>query len=285
MSAHPQLPKMMHCYRLQLTDDARIDPLWEALEQMGLIPLYTTAEPGLLQELILQAEEGIPLTPLLEHPEIISITSYELPSIDWNEQWACHAPHYREGLLVIDLAAEGLQSDDVPLYREQIILQPGGGFGDLSHPTTRMTLQLMAKYSPADLVIDIGCGSGILTLAAIALGAKRCYGIDIDTVALEHAKHNSVLNDMAEKTSFFLPAACPTPDKNSEPLIVMNMISSEQKLAWHSLPQLHRCRGVTIISGLLAQEAEAFKKQCKLWRWRIIDSIIYEGWLAYSCQR
>lgn len=140
-----------------------------------------------------------------------------------------------------------------------------------------MALQLMARYSPADLVIDIGCGSGILTLAAIALGAKKGYGIDIDAIALDHAARNSVLNDMAEKSSFFLPAACPAPAADSAPLIVMNMISSEQKLAWHSLPQLHSCRGATIVSGLLAKEAAAFEKQCALWCWRITDTITSEA--------
>lgn len=275
----------MRCYRLLLTADAQIDLLWEILEQLGAAPLYTAAEPGMLQELIFQAADGFTMIPLSGRAEVVSITPFELPEIDWNEQWACHAPHYSEGLLVIDLAAEGLHSGEGSLFRKQIILEPGGGFGDLSHPTTRMALQLMARHSPADLVIDIGCGSGILTLAGIALGAKKGYGIDIDAIALDHAARNSALNDMAEKSSFFLPAACPAPPIDSEPLIVMNMISSEQKIAWHSLPQLHSSRGATVVSGLLAQEAASFEKQCTLWRWRIIDAITSEGWLACSCQR
>ena len=103
----------------------------------------------------------------------------------WEKQWELFAPNFKNGKAHIDLTPYGCP--------EILQLYPGPGFGDLSHPTTRIVLELMQPYIQNHAVLDIGCGSGILSLAAAAMGASEVYGYDIDPEAVEHAKKNATL--------------------------------------------------------------------------------------------
>ncbi|HUQ27416.1 MAG TPA: 50S ribosomal protein L11 methyltransferase [Usitatibacter sp.] len=79
-----------------------------------------------------------------------------------------------------------------------IVLDPGAAFGTGSHATTRMCLAwLEANVREADTVLDYGCGSGILGIAALKLGASRAMGVDVDPLALEAARYNSQRNAVA----------------------------------------------------------------------------------------
>ena len=113
---------------------------------------------------------------------------------------------YRDGLLHIDL--HDFSHDMQPsFWPEALKLKPGPGFGDLSHPSTRLVLKLMAKRIEGKAVLDVGCGSGILALAALSMGAASVCGIDIDQEALMHAEVNARLNDMQDAIKFVLPEA------------------------------------------------------------------------------
>jgi ribosomal protein L11 methyltransferase len=97
-------------------------------------------------------------------------------------------------------------------------------------------------------VIDIGCGSGVLSIAAKLSGASDVMGIDIDEEAIAHAKRNSALNNL---NCFFGKTL---PHVPTSPLILMNMISSEQSIAWNSLPKFP---GATlIVSGYPLEEED-----------------------------
>src|SRR5262245_847391 len=133
-------------------------------------------------------------------------------SVDWAQQWAEFAPHFENGLSTVSLDPY-----------ENLKLAPGAGFGDLSHPTTRLMLQVMKSRSDGQIVLDIGCG--ILTLAASRMGADHAHGIDIDPLALEHAEKNQTLNHL-EGVSFSYTW------KKNPTLVLMNMIYSEQEVAW-----------------------------------------------------
>ena len=79
-----------------------------------------------------------------------------------------------------------------------IVLDPGAAFGTGSHPTTRLCLEWLERnVAPGDSVLDYGCGSGILGIAALKLGAASAVGVDIDPLALEAARYNSRQNEVA----------------------------------------------------------------------------------------
>ena len=79
-----------------------------------------------------------------------------------------------------------------------VVLDPGAAFGTGSHPTTRLCLAWLEREVRAgDTVLDYGCGSGILAIAAMKLGAARAFGVDVDPLALEAARYNAQRNDVA----------------------------------------------------------------------------------------
>jgi ribosomal protein L11 methyltransferase len=197
--------------------------------------------------------------------------------IDWNEQWANHCPYYKDGELMLDLIAHNFAPQDrAPAI---VRLKPGPGFGDLSHPTTNLCLKFLGELAYGKTVIDIGCGSGILTLAAAALGAKKAIGIDIEPEALSHAAENSLYNGLEKKTLFCLPESMPAV-ADDDLLIVMNMITSEQKIAWHSLPSLHQKKAFVIVSGMLTREKASYLIEVQSRGWILKKSLKQQSWLA-----
>lgn len=167
--------------------------------------------------------------------------------IDWKEQSELHSPFYKNGVIEF----EGLK------------LIAGHGFGDLSHPTTRLTLSLMKDLSGT--VYDIGCGNGILAAAACHRGAKIVYAWDIDQGALELAKENSRLNQL---NILFEPI------KKADTVLI-NMIFSEQKEALKGV-----LADKIVSSGILKEERESYLDFMK--NYRLIEEVEECGWLAFS---
>ncbi len=180
--------------------------------------------------------------------------------IDWEAQWASFAPGFKDGLLQIGA----------------VKLKPGPGFGDLSHPTTKLTLDLLKPLVKGKKVLDIGSGSGILSLVSYSLGANEVVGVDIELAAIEHAKMNAELN------GFFIQFSLPSIELPPflEGVIAMNMISSEQESAWKSLPRLEIFSGDLVISGLLKEEEAHAKHRFKERGWQHVKTKQSKEWIA-----
>ncbi len=181
--------------------------------------------------------------------------------VDWEEQWALFAPNFREGFAHVELGKEA------PLK-----LKAGPGFGDLSHPTTRLCLDsLKRNIRQDDTVLDIGCGSGILSLAAAQLGAKSVFGLDIDPEAIQHARENQKANQLKAQFGHKLPLTFrPT-------LILMNMIQSEQKVAWsYDFPSAR-----VITSGILSSQRSDYLSLTTLWGWTLLEESEEDSWLSF----
>jgi ribosomal protein L11 methyltransferase len=146
-------------------------------------------------------------------------------------------------------------------------------------------MTLLARYLQHPLIIDIGCGSGILALSAVAMGAPRAFGIDIDQGAIEHSIQNAHLNQL-EKQCFFSTPSSFSWNVTSEPLLIlMNMIHTEQEIAWHSLPALHDQPGELLTSGVRIEERGVYLDQMTRRGWALIDEREEEGWLGfYFCR-
>lgn len=188
--------------------------------------------------------------------KLISIMSTE---VDWAQQWATHAPEFRNG------------QAHVCLPNQKILkLFPGPGFGDFSHPTTQLVIELMPQYVADQIILDIGCGSGILSVAADKMGASEVYACDIDPEALLHTQKNAAANASSLSTSIPKAFAC-------KPVILMNMISSEQDIAW----QEHAHPFTTLItSGILASDKTSYLAFAKQNHWQLIKIRESNGWLG-----
>lgn len=193
-------------------------------------------------------------------------------NIDWHQQWSDHAKNFHNGC--VHLSLQGC---------EALKLMPGPGFGDLSHPTTRLVLQLMASKVRGKHVIDMGCGSGVLSIAAHTLGAASVHAIDIDPDALEHARANSSLNGMEKHITFGLPGDYSALCVNKSYFLLMNMIQSEQSIAWNSVNKIHSNISEAITSGILIEGMADYQILLNEWKLNIIKTVKEDQWIAFHC--
>lgn len=167
----------------------------------------------------------------------------------WKQQWANFCPHFEEGMAQVNLA--DYQGPDLSFS-----MVPGGGFGDLSHPTTKLCLRQLCQVEvvPNTPFIDVGCGSGVLSLAAYKLGFTPIISLDIEPDALAHARENSALNKANLQVSHHLPLL----NTHQKSLIVMNMISTEAQHAWQSVEKFHSLPKTLITSGILTEDRDNY---------------------------
>lgn len=193
--------------------------------------------------------------------------------IDWEAQWRDFSPCFKEGLFHLDFAEWG-----EPIT---LLLKPGPGFGDLSHPTTRLMMQMMMKEKALILkshVLDVGSGSGVLALTAALLGSKEVFGIDIDAAANRHALANAHLNHL--KVRFVKPGkqGFETPPKQR--LILINMIFQEQKVAMQHLP-ISTEGAYCFSSGILEEQKSSYIAWMQELGFEVLETLQEGEWLGF----
>ena len=133
-----------------------------------------------------------------------------------------------------------------------IVLDPGLAFGTGSHPTTHLCLAWLADHVSADLtVLDYGCGSGILAIAASKLGAGKVIGVDIDPQAIQASVFNAENNGVTAE--FYLPKQLP--DRFAD-LVVANILSSALMVLAPALAAACKPQGRIALSGILREQQE-----------------------------
>lgn len=136
-----------------------------------------------------------------------------------------------------------------------LIVDPGLAFGTGTHPTTALCLQWLDRNRPAGFhVVDVGCGSGILAIAALKLGAVHAWGVDIDPRALTTSRENAKRNDVEDEYT-----ACKLdgmPDGFSVQLVMANILASVLIELKERLVSLVRSGGVILLTGILHDQAK-----------------------------
>lgn len=133
-----------------------------------------------------------------------------------------------------------------------LILDPGMAFGTGSHPTTRLCLEWLERtVTPGCSILDYGCGSGILAIAAARLGASRVAGIDIDPLAVDAAYANAERNGVV---ALFSDSAAPVVGEYD--IVVANILSNPLRLLAPAICAHVRSGGGLALSGVLRQQAE-----------------------------
>lgn len=257
----------MRTFQLHLASDIDDDLAWSLLEERGIVVLFATQDEEGAIELVINtdfSEEKL----LEDFPFITSCFAGQLPDMDYAAEWEKHALHFHEGKV------------QLPCGDKTLFLQPGAGFGDLSHPTTRLCLDLMEGRVEGKTIIDIGSGSGVLALAALVFGARQAVGIDIDPKAIDHARENALLNQLQDQAQFVLAESFQNMAVLNDPVIFMNMILSEQAVAWENFKRGRQGKGTLIVSGILEEQEAEFKQFARLHNWKVVKLAVKEGWLA-----
>ncbi|GHA68371.1 ribosomal protein L11 methyltransferase [Formosimonas limnophila] len=164
--------------------------------------------------------------------------------------------------------------------RINLRLDPGLAFGTGSHPTTRLCLQWLSAELPKDAtVLDYGCGSGILAIAAKKLGASKVIGTDIDPQAVQSAVDNASANDAAAQ--FVLPDGM---SSGQYGVVVANILSNPLKLLAPALVGYVADGGHLVLSGILERQTNeliaAYAPYMPMHVWRADD-----GWICLVGQK
>jgi ribosomal protein L11 methyltransferase len=186
---------------------------------------------------------------------------------DWAEAWKQHYHPIAIGekLMIVPAWLEAPGPD-----RISIRIDPGMAFGTGTHPTTQLCLELVEQWTRAgQAVIDVGCGSGILSVAALKLGASHALAVDIDADAVEATIENAAANEVssrveAEKGSLSEILAGRFSIRQA-PLVLANILAPVLvRLLDEGLGQLVSPGGALVLSGILDEQAgdveAAFKK-------------------------
>ena len=184
-------------------------------------------------------------------------TKREVDGDDWIDVWKKHFRPIRLGRIVV--VPEWI--DYTPEADEKIVLLDSNmAFGTGEHETTSMCVELMQEYvTPDSVCIDVGCGSGILGISAVKLGAKKAYLTDIDYVAVSSATHNSELNGTADKTVVAHSNLLDDTDIQGD-VMMANITGEILKLLAPSIPKNLKKDGVLILSGIIESRLSMVKE-------------------------
>lgn len=253
-------------------EDARDQPLLEP--DPGAMPLWAhVVVSGLFP-----ADPELPARLDAARKDWLAAAGYALPEwrlepladADWTAAWLQHAEPLQFGERLRIGPAELTDASEFP--GATVILAPGLAFGTGSHPTTRSCLARLAAVPPRGAsVIDFGCGSGILALAALLLGAEEVLGIDHDPQALSASTANARRNGVAER----LELCASLPGESRCDLLLANVLAGPLIELAGPLAHCVRPGGRVMLSGILADQVDAV---CKAWPEVAFDVFLDEGW-------
>ena len=232
-------------------------------------------------------------------------TTYkEVADQNWMEAWK---QHYKPILIGDRLVIVPAWMESPDLKRVAIKIDPGMAFGTGTHPTTQLCLELMEKFFINDerwtidhdlspsvhrprSIIDVGCGSGILSIAAIRLGARQALGVDIDAGSIENARENANANGVGEE--LILGVGSVEEIRNEQfafdraPLVLANILAPVIiRLFDLGLAELIEEWGAIILSGILQEQEERVLEAAQAHSLRLIERRQMGDWVALAMRR
>ena len=161
-----------------------------------------------------------------------------------------------------------------------IALDPGLAFGTGSHPTTRLCLRWLDQHLPlAASVLDYGCGSGILAIAAMKLGAGSALGVDLEVQAVRASQDNAAANQV--RADFYLPANVALSQYD---VVVANILTNPLRALAPLLAQATKRGGRIVLSGVLAEQAEQVEQLYSQW-FDMLPTVTEDGWACLSGEK
>lgn len=169
--------------------------------------------------------------------------------------------------------------------RKVLSIDPGAAFGTGTHATTSLCLQILEEHINEDsTVLDIGCGSGILAIAAVLLGAKSAVGVDIDAQSVKVAKDNAEINDVASKTEFLVGnLADKITDKYS--VVCANIVADVILMLLENVEDFMREDGILITSGIINIRKDDIIDGFKKFGYEILEEHNKDNWYAFVCRK
>jgi ribosomal protein L11 methyltransferase len=220
-------------------------------------------------------------------------TYKQIADQNWMEAWK---QHYKPILIGKRLVIVPAWMDSPDPSRVAIKIDPGMAFGTGTHPTTQLCLELMelffvgAKHASPLQIIDVGCGSGILSIAAIKLGANQALGVDIDAGSVKNSRENADSNDVGDE--LILGVGSVDEIKNGQfafekaPLVIANILAPVIiRLFDAGLADLMEDRGSIILSGILQDQEQRVIEAGQAKGLRMNERSQMGDWVAFTMSR
>ncbi|MGN0497492.1 MAG: 50S ribosomal protein L11 methyltransferase [Acutalibacteraceae bacterium] len=197
---------------------------------------------------------------------------------DWLNNWKQYFHPIEVGEKI--LIRPTWRDDYEPNGRVVLNLDPGIAFGTGTHETTRLCLEALERYVTADTkILDVGCGSGILAVAALLLGAESAVGVDIDEMAVKTAKENAELNGVGDKIKVIHGNLT---DKVSGKynVVAANIVADAIILLSEDIKSFMSDNAVYIMSGIIDSRADDVRSAIS-GLFEIIDEYSENGWFCF----
>jgi len=209
---------------------------------------------------------------------------HAVESEDWSTRWREGLGPRQLGRLTIVPSWLPQAVDPDPLT---VVLDPETAFGSGEHGSTRAALTLLSRLiHPGDRVLDLGSGSGILTIAAIKLGGASAIGIEIDPEANDVAQRNATRNQVADRVEFLAgDAAVLAPLAGPADLILSNILRTVNTTLLPVIARSLRAGGLAIFSGMEQAEAEEFRRVLAESGFRMVQETLDAGWWGVAAER
>jgi ribosomal protein L11 methyltransferase len=266
------------CGALSVTfQDAADEPVYEPA--LNTTPLWAhTKVIGLF-------EENFNTTELLTHLQVFfpTVSAYvleKIPDQEWSRVWMdnFHPMRFGQRVWICPTWHAPPQPDAV-----NILLDPGLAFGTGTHATTALCLTWLDQADDLTdkTVLDFGCGSGILAIAAAKLGANQVWAVDNDPQALFATRENAQQNNVLEQLQLYLPENCPALQVD---VLLANILATPLiELAPHLIAQV-KPSGLIVLSGILNTQVEsvssAYASACE-----ILEVAVQEDWVRIVARR
>ncbi|AHV34119.1 50S ribosomal protein L11 methyltransferase [Aeromonas dhakensis] len=239
-------------------------PLWGETEVMGLFDAETDPAPTIA---FFQQIFG----------EDVGYKVEQLEDKDWVREWMdhFHPMQFGERLWICPSWRDVPNPDAV-----NVMLDPGLAFGTGTHPTTALCLQWLDGLDLAGkTVVDFGCGSGILGIAALKLGAARVIGIDIDPQAIQASRDNAERNGVADQIELYLPTDQPQ-DVEAD-VVVANILAGPLRELAPLIAGHGKAGSLMALSGVLESQAPELETIYGQW-FEMDPTAVKEEWCRLS---
>lgn len=261
---------------------AHIDLIDEELlkkdRSRSLIHLYISPEANPLEAVAFLRErytaEGI------GHELLTS----QVSEADWANNWKKYFKPLPVGeRLLIRPTWETAENPD---GRAVLSIDPGMAFGTGGHDTTRLVLETLEQYiHPDTALLDVGCGSGILSIAALLLGARSAVGVDIDPLAVKTARENGLLNGFDQPRLTILEGDLVDKISGRYQVVAANIVADAIIALSPAIPAFLEPGGVYIVSGIIDTREQEVRDALASCGFAVIQRREHGGWLCMVCRK
>ena len=259
----------------EVREIARIDLIDEDLlkkdKSIGKVHMFVSPE---------DEPQGV-LMYLTERLPEAEISTGNISEEDWANNWKRFYKPFPVGNKLY-VKPQWEEADQRAEGRETLILDPGMAFGSGTHETTRLCLTMLENYiSPETELLDVGCGSGILAIAGMKLGAKRAVAVDIDALAVKVANENAEINGVGGKIDFICGDLAEKVEGKFD-LIVANIVADIIIRLTKDIRAFLKEGGVFIASGIIDSREDEVVNAVKACGLKVTDIARDKGWVALT---